>query len=83
MYRRSRGNLEKYLLLTRAPIYGMMRNVAPSETPTDPRRSTAEEVERLWEMGWEVRRIAKSLDVSTQRVYQILKDRDLRDKEPA
>lgn len=51
-----------------------------STNVNDPRRDTADQAVRLWEMGWTVRRIAKSLDVSTQRVYQILNERNLPDR---
>lgn len=49
----------------------------------DPRRDTRDQVLRLYGMGWAVRRIAKSLDISTQRVYKILADTDTDQKETA
>lgn len=49
-------------------------------TPTDPRRDTADQVEKLWNLGWSVRRIAKALDISTQRVYQIRDARGLKER---
>lgn len=39
---------------------------------TDPTRDTRDRVLRLYEDGFSVRDIAKLVDVSTQRVYQIL-----------
>jgi hypothetical protein len=48
----------------------------------DPRRDTADRVEELLKIGMKPRQIAKSLDVSTQRVYQIIEARGLK-KTPA
>lgn len=39
---------------------------------TDPTRDTRERVQALYSQGLSVRQIARAIDISTQRVYQIL-----------